>query len=762
MITKRNFLFLRMIAILFAICGVSFHARAQFAGGTGQADNPFQIATIEQLCSIGSDPNLLDKHFILVADIDLHPRLPGRRDFEPAVIAPDLNDKRDFQGPVFKGSFNGNGHVIKDLTIRSGKTGYIGLFGKIGSAGRVYNLRLEDIDISSSGKYIGGLVGYNNGQITNCRVSGDVLGGTEYYCSCLALLAGRNRGRISHCDINGTVSSGRVKRGTRFGLLTGLNDGVISNCCVGGKIVSEVSASEVGGLVGENLCSIADCYSLAKVSLDSSGKCGGLVGTNRGVIYRCYATSDVSCGKYSKNVGGLVGLNSGSVINCYASGDVSGYWQLGGLAGLNGGNIINCYAKGNVTGEGHVGGLVGNGKGIISHAYATGHVVGKDLDYIPKGGLLAEGYSHNVICCYWNIETSGQTTSEGGEGLNTAPMQKSSTFLEAGWDFVAERSNGTSDVWQMPESGGYPKLTFFSKEYQQRKLKGSGTSDDPYLIATAEDIGAILHNDCMACYRLLADVNLAGITWTTAVIPSFGGTFDGNGFTISNLTIRGGDCLGLFGVLKKSAVVKNLKIKDADIVGGNSASDLGILAVVNWGCIADCRITGTISGGKYKKRFGGIVGYNPGTITNCDPIDCDRPYFVIVSDPEAVRKYLKGRNIDFDKVWIPEKTDLDGLDSILKRFLESDESIGEQIWLDREFILDNLLLYNRKYWGFIHNDSKYITCRMIILSGFFVGTDSRKKLDTDSIIIDGGCLMVRLIIDVESKKVVKIECNDVA
>ena len=46
---------------------------AEFAGGTGEPDDPYQIATAGQLLSLGTDPNLRTKHFILVADIDLDP-----------------------------------------------------------------------------------------------------------------------------------------------------------------------------------------------------------------------------------------------------------------------------------------------------------------------------------------------------------------------------------------------------------------------------------------------------------------------------------------------------------------------------------------------------------------------------------------------------------------------------------------------------------------------------------------------------------------
>jgi len=57
-----------------------------FAGGTGEPNVPFQIATAEQLCSIGSDPNLLDKHYVLTADIDLDPNLPGGKVFSRRLL----------------------------------------------------------------------------------------------------------------------------------------------------------------------------------------------------------------------------------------------------------------------------------------------------------------------------------------------------------------------------------------------------------------------------------------------------------------------------------------------------------------------------------------------------------------------------------------------------------------------------------------------------------------------------------------------------
>ena len=62
----------------------------QFAGGTGEPNNPYQIATAQQLISIGSRLDLFGRHFILVNDIDLDPNLPGGRIFDTAVLATGL------------------------------------------------------------------------------------------------------------------------------------------------------------------------------------------------------------------------------------------------------------------------------------------------------------------------------------------------------------------------------------------------------------------------------------------------------------------------------------------------------------------------------------------------------------------------------------------------------------------------------------------------------------------------------------------------
>jgi len=63
-----------------------------------------------------------------------------------------------------------------------------------------------------------------------------------------------------------------------------------------------------------------------------------------------------------------------------------------------------------------------------------------------------------VADCFWDTQTSDQTTSAGGEGKTTGQMQTTSTFLDAGWDFVDESENGAEDIWWILEGQGYPRL----------------------------------------------------------------------------------------------------------------------------------------------------------------------------------------------------------------------------------------------------------------------------------------------------------------
>jgi len=70
------------------------------------------------------------------------------------------------------------------------------------------------------------------------------------------------------------------------------------------------------------------------------------------------------------------------------------------------------------------------------------------------------GSGGSVNACFWDVNTSGRTTSAGGIGKTTIEMKTKSTFTSAGWDFVDETANGTNDYWRMCVDGiDYPLLS---------------------------------------------------------------------------------------------------------------------------------------------------------------------------------------------------------------------------------------------------------------------------------------------------------------
>ena len=104
---------------------------------------------------------------------------------------------------------------------------------------------------------------------------------------------------------------------------------------------------------------------------------------------------------------------------------------------------------------------------------------------------------------------------------------------------------------------------------------------------------------------LRADIDLTGTGFSG--IPTFAGTFEGNGYTIKGLSItKEGSNLGLFRYLTDTAIVKDLDVAGSVHPGG-SRSRVGCIAGSNAGQILNCSFTGSVSGSEY---IGGIAGIN--------------------------------------------------------------------------------------------------------------------------------------------------------
>jgi hypothetical protein len=490
---------LRMVLILIAACLGVCPAQAQYGGGSGTADDPYQIWTAEQMNAIGAEPNDWDKHFKLMADLDLsaYDGQEGRPAFNIIGTADNL-EGTDSRRDLFTGVFDGNGHTISNFTHTSlQEYRYAGLFGYVAEpTGEIRNLGLIDAAVDvGSGWSVGALAGANSGVILHCYSTGSV-------------------------------------RGTR-------------QC--------------VGGLVGYNYGAVVGCYSAVTVGGDGA-EAGGLVGGN----------------------------DEGAVIYCHSAGSVTGKSIVGGLVGYDwAGSLVHCYSTGAAAGAmGRSGGLVG----------ASRHSMDGET---------------TVTGCFWDVQTSGQAESREGTGLTTAQMQDMQTYVGAGWDWAGTVEDGTSDVWQMPEGGGYPVLSFF-QGHTPRSLQGDGTPDNPYLISNAFDLGAMVWHNPGACYRLAAAIDLSGIRWGAPVVPCLSGTFDGNGLTISNLHVRGDSYLGLFGRLRYEAQVRDLGVVDVNVAGDGMCNCA--LAARNEGVVIRCFSTGRVRGGS---NAGGLVGLNRKIVAHC-------------------------------------------------------------------------------------------------------------------------------------------------
>jgi len=140
--------------------------------------------------------------------------------------------------------------------------------------------------------------------------------------------------------------------------------------------------------------------------------------------------------------------------------------------------------------------------------------------------------------------------------------------------------------------------------------EGLGTREEPHLIRDARDLGTVWFEP-LAHYRLATSIDLSDVTWSVAVIPWFGGSFEGDGCVISNLHIQGNANLGLFGRLGSGAEVSYLGLEAVDVNGAGifAGASVGGLAGSNLGRIITSYCTGTVSGGI---AVGGLVGWSDG------------------------------------------------------------------------------------------------------------------------------------------------------
>ncbi|QOX79681.1 hypothetical protein FY034_12255 [Trichlorobacter lovleyi] len=560
----------------------------------------------------------------------------------------------------FMGTFDGLGHRIRNITInlptdyvQSGTNNYVGLFGVVGNGmrnvGFIRNIGLSGGSIRGN-LYVGGLVGDNNGTISNSFTSIAVTGGGYD----VGGLAGSNSGTITTSFAMGNVSATVVQ-------------------------ANGMAATAVGGLVGENYGMITNSYATGTV-LSSGNNVGGLVGSAKDYteISNCYAIGAV---QGNNGVGGLVGQMYASdsssavtITQSYATGVVTGSINTGGLAGIiwtdngSGGNsITSSYSVSLVNSKGkNVGGLVG---------------------YAEPGS--------NIITSYWNVSTSGQTASAGGTGLTSSQMKSVSSLAgfsfattpgASGWVIVntdnsLNNAGGVTGATYPLLASEYSAVVHNAHQFQLLVM----TPGVPYLfdvdpgakmtsvnsysglnisftttpgaagwviidqdgtmnnangapgvtlpIAASQYTTAITtirqlqlmamapaaHYTLGATIDASATGNGSDVWGTGGFAPvgnsntPFSGSFDGQGYTIANLVINQPtvSSVGLFGTTSPASSIKNVGLIGSNVSGSSNVG--GMVGYLNGGALNNCFFTGNVRGGG--NTVGGLAGASTGAIS---------------------------------------------------------------------------------------------------------------------------------------------------
>ncbi len=370
---------------------------------------------------------------------------------------------------------------------------------------------------------------------------------------------------------------------------------------------------------------------------------GGIVGIAIGsTIANCVNTCTLSA---KSSVGGIAGsIETGSTgVNCLNSGEIHvlpglGYVPCGGgIAGtVKAGNVKNCVNTGAVIGDethSYIGGIVGYGfgaNGVVENCTSSGALSGADV-----GGIVGSlGDSFAVKHCYYTGASAVYGVDAGGGtatienclaygDTTTADTITPSDAISEMNAWVAANGSDTYKTWILSNYGNYPTFAIWlaPTAAPTPTWAGSGTSNAPYIIKTAQELADLAYLVCKGTgyegyyFELGNNINLGGQSWTPIGNSSgyFKATFDGAGHTVSGLYVNSSsDYAGLFGVIDAVGTVKNLTVS-GEVT--STAYYMGGIVGVNYGKITNCTSYVDVTG---EYGIGGIAGSNyAGTITGC-------------------------------------------------------------------------------------------------------------------------------------------------
>ena len=247
---------------------------------------------------------------------------------------------------TYTGQFQGRGKTISHLFINNSSALYVGLFGAVGSGGRITGVGLTEVSLASSRPAVAGsLVGSNAGTVTASYAAGTV-----------------------NINVGGVTNANSIAGGlTGHNTSTGAAQASFAEVAVSARHNS--ASAIIGGLTGQNDGNLRASYATGAVAVTGSTrftKAGGLAGNNGGTITASYARGKVMAAGSGAAAGGLVGgnLRNGRVVASYWDTTASGQTGSAGGTGQtsralqtpSGYNYSGIYASWNLSLDGVAGG----------------------------------------------------------------------------------------------------------------------------------------------------------------------------------------------------------------------------------------------------------------------------------------------------------------------------------------------------------------------------------------------------------------------
>jgi PKD repeat protein len=407
------------------------------------------------------------------------------------------------------------------------------------------------------GTYVGGLVGFNGGRISESHATGRVNG--SWY---VGGLVGRNRERISR-----SYATARVAGSDSWGGLVGFNEGAVSGSYAAGSVVG--ASSSAGG--------------------------GGLSGTNSGTVSKSYW--DVETSGRSVSGGTATGLSTAQMTGTAARTNMTGFsfgdaWRV----------RPDSYPR-LVSQTGAPGGE--DTAPTASFSYDPGSpTTGTAVTFDASGSVASDG---TITDYEWDFDGDGISDATGLTSSRVYASPGRYEVVLTVTDTTGASATATRAVNVTSSGAGEVAVDV-------EDLRGRGTPTDPYLITNASELQS-MEDDRSAYYALDSDIDATGTqAWNggkgldpvgTDFTAPFTGAFDGKGHSINHLSIArpSTNDVGLFGYVTDDAVVRNVSLKRVNVAG-----DRGVGGLVGDGrgvTVSNTSVSGTIVA---TSNAGGVLG----------------------------------------------------------------------------------------------------------------------------------------------------------